>query len=122
MSLAIIRLFLGGIVQKLVQWLSHRSFWQLAFMAALLFGGIQTFRVKAEQRHTHKIETQLSKATAELNRLRAESKAQQAEVAKTVDHYITVEKPVIRKQVERIETAPLPGGCKTPQAVLEAGV
>ena len=64
MSLALIRLFLGSALKKLIAWLSHRSFWQLMFGAALLFAGVQTVRVWAEQRHAHKVEAQLSKSKA----------------------------------------------------------
>jgi hypothetical protein len=46
------------------KWLCHRSFWQLACIALALFGAVQTIRVKAEQRHSAKVETQLSKCTA----------------------------------------------------------
>lgn len=63
-SFAIIRLLFGGALKSVIAWLSHRSFWQLACLAlgALLI--VQTIRVKAEQRHAHKVETQLSKVVA----------------------------------------------------------
>jgi hypothetical protein len=64
MSLAIIRLFLGGALKKAGAWLSHRSFWQIMFGVALLLAGIQTLRLWSEQRHAHKIEAQLSKSEA----------------------------------------------------------
>ena len=96
--------------------------WQLLCIALALFGAVQTMRVWSEQRHSAKVEKQLSETVALVNQLRAQSKQQQQTVTKTIDHYITVTKPEVRTIVQKIESAPLPGGCKTPQAVLEADV
>ena len=96
--------------------------WQLVCLALALFGAVQTVRVWSEQRHSAKVEKQLSETVALVNQLRAQSKVQQQTVTKTIDHYITVTKPEVRTIVQKIESAPLPGGCKTPQAVLEADV
>lgn len=60
MSLALIRLFLSGALKKL----AGLNIWQLLLIAALIFGGVQTLRLKAEQRHAHKVEAQLSKSEA----------------------------------------------------------
>ena len=96
--------------------------WQLVCLALALFGAVQTMRVWSEQRHSAKVEKQLSETVALVNQLRAQSKQQQQTVTKTIDHYITVTKPEVRTIVQKIESAPLPGGCKTPQAVLDADV
>ena len=96
--------------------------WQLVCLALALFGAVQTVRVWSEQRHGAKVEKQLSETVALVNQLRAQSKQQQQTVTKTIDHYITVTKPEVRTIVQKIESAPLPGGCKTPQAVLDADV
>ena len=115
-------LALGALLKRFGSWLGSLNVWQLLLIVALLFGGLQTLRLKAEQRHSAKVEAQLSKATTALNQLRSESRVQQKTVTKQIDHYITVEKPVIRDRIREIEAAPLPGGCKTPQAVLDADV
>ena len=94
--------------------------WQLVCLALALFGAVQTVRVWSEQRHGAKVEKQLGETVALVNQLRAQSKQQQQTVTKTIDHYITVTKPEVRTIVQKIESAPLPGGCKTPQAVMEA--
>ena len=96
--------------------------WQLVCLALALFGAVQTVRVWSEQRHSAKVEKQLSETVALVNQLRAQSKQQQQTVTKTIDHYITVTKPEVRTIVQKIESAPLPGSCKTPQAVLDADV
>ena len=111
-------LFLGGMLKKL----GSLNVWQLLCIALALFGAVQTIRVKTEQRHNAKVEQQLSRATDLINRLREESKKQQAEVGKVVDRYVTVTKPEVRERVRVIESAPLKGGCQTPDAVMEAGV
>ena len=94
--------------------------WQLVCLALALFGAVQTVRVWSEQRHGAKVEKQLGETVALVNQLRAQSKVQQQTVTKTIDHYVTVTKPEVRTIVQKIESAPLPGGCKTPDAVLRA--
>jgi hypothetical protein len=118
MSLALIHMFLGGMLKKL----GNLNVWQLLCIALALFGAVQTIRVKTEQRHARKVEAQLSKATDLINRLREESKKNQAEVGKVVDRYVTVTKPEVRERVRVIESAPLPGGCRSPKEVLDADV
>lgn len=94
--------------------------WQFLLIVALLFAGLQTLRLKAEQRHGAKVEAQLLKATSQLEKLSAQSKSQQKEVTKVVDHYVTVTKPVVKREVEKIEAAPLKPGCQTPDLVMSA--
>ena len=96
--------------------------WQLVCLALALFGAVQTVRVWSEQRHSAKVEKQLSETVALVNQLRAQSKQQQGEVTKVITRYQTVTKPEVRTIVQKIESAPLPGGCKTPQEVLDADV
>lgn len=122
MSWALIGLRLMGFGKAVLAWLSRRSLAELACIALMLFAGWAYLGKLTEQRHANHLQTQLNSALGELNRLREQSKAQQKEVGRTVDHYITVEKPVIRKEVERIESAPLPGNCRTPDAVRNADV
>ena len=96
--------------------------WQLVCLALALFGAVQTMRVWSEQRHSQKVEKQLSETVALVNQLRAQSKQQQRTLTKTIDHYITVTKPEVRTIVQKIESAPLKGGCQTPDAVMSADV
>ena len=96
--------------------------WQLVCLALALFGAVQTVRVWSEQRHSAKVEKQLSETVALVNQLRAQSKQQQQTVTKTIDHYITVTKPEVRTIVQKIESAPLPGNCRDPQEVIDADI
>lgn len=45
-------------------WLGNLKFWQVVCLALAVFGGIQTMRVWAEQRHSAKVEKQLAKCDA----------------------------------------------------------
>jgi hypothetical protein len=104
-----LRAFLGGVGK----FLSSLSFWQIMFGAALILAGWQYIGKRAEQRHSQRVEAQLSKAIAL-------SKVKQEQNKQIVERYIAVEKPVIRERVREIENAPLPGNCKTPEAILRA--
>src|SRR6185503_12763049 len=114
--------FVKRVGTSVITFLGKLNGWQLLCIALALFGAVQTVRVWSEQRHSAKVEKQLSETVALVNQLRAQSKQQQQTVTKTIDHYITVTKPEVRTIAQKIEAAPLPGGCKTPQAVLDADV
>jgi hypothetical protein len=121
MSWLALKLLFGGALKSVVAWLSHRSFWQLVCMALALLLIVQTIRVHAEQRHSRKVESQLSKATAELQRISSNKNTQQIVTREKI-------KVVLQKQVEagerarKIEQAPLPGNCRSPKQVLDADI
>ena len=96
------------------------------FMGACGLLAFLWLRAEGESRHWHKQSDRYEKLyNADhntLGALRKESKRQQAEVGKVVDRYVTVTKPEVRERVRVIESAPLKGGCQTPDAVMEAGV
>ena len=117
-ALIAIRAFFGGALK----WLGGLNGWQLLCIALAIFGAVQTIRLATEQRHARKIETQLVKCTDAQRKLAEQSKAQQKDVARVIDHYVTVEKPVVQRVVERIESAPLPGNCKTPAPIMELDI
>ena len=107
--------------------LSHASAWQLiAMVCALAAAGEYV-----SARHCHKVadrelddlikvEKQRDAFKSAISLLAGESKQQQQATTKTIDHYITVTKPGLIRERVKIETAPLPGNCKTPDAVLQA--
>lgn len=64
MTMLALRLLLSGWASKIWAWLCHRSFWQLMFGAALILVGWEYLGKRSEQRHAHKVESQLSKCTA----------------------------------------------------------
>jgi hypothetical protein len=106
-----LRAFLGGIGK----FLAGLKFWQIVSLALLVAVGIQTMRLGSEKRHSAKLSAQITKMVAA-------SKAKQDQTKQIVDHYITVEKPVIRERVREIENAPLPGGCRTPDIILNSDI
>lgn len=119
MSLALIRLLLGNAFSKAAAWLSHRSFWQIMFGAALLVAGVQTMRLWSEQRHARKVEEQLSKTTAELNRISSTRNTQK----QTTGENIKVVTRVIHdadQKARAVESAPPAPDCRTKPEVLDA--
>ena len=103
-------------------WLSRRSLAEIGCIVLLILCLIELNARFMEQRHSRKVEAQLVKCSEAQRKLIEQSKVQQKQVTKVIDHYVTVEKPVIRKEVQRIETAPLKGNCQTPDLVMGADV
>jgi hypothetical protein len=103
----------------LLGWLKHATFLQVACIALALFAGIQTLRVSAEKRHSAKVEQQLARSIAELNRLTS-AKNTQRTITKT--NIVTVTKRIhdAEERAKIVETAPLPGNCKTPPEIMGA--
>jgi hypothetical protein len=119
MSWLALKLFFGGALKSVVAWLSHRSFWQIVCMALALLLIVQTIRVHAEQRHSRKVEGQLSKTTAELQRISSKRNEQQI-VTREKIKIVTQHIHDADGKARVIEQAPLPGNCKTPPAILQA--
>jgi hypothetical protein len=118
----LIKALLSGWLGKAWSFLCHRSFWQLTTMAAVALFMVQHFELAHERKNAAAYQAQAVNYKRQIETLQAQSKVQQVEVAKTVDHYITVEKPVVRTIVQKIESAPLPGNCGTPKEVRDADV
>jgi hypothetical protein len=70
--------FLKRVGTGVITWLSHRSFCQLVALALSAILVLQHFALKAEQRHSQKVEQQLGKATAELTRVDREAREAEA--------------------------------------------
>jgi hypothetical protein len=121
MSLALIRLFLGAALKKLVAWLSHRSFWQIVSMGLALLLVVQTVRVKSEQRHAHKVETQLSKAVAELNSISSKRDDQKRETAERIK-VVTQTIHDADERAKLVEKAPPAPNCRTKPEVMNADI
>ena len=99
-------LFFGAVVRKFVQWLSHRSFWQIMFGAALILAGWQYIGRRAEQRHAAKLQAQLSKCTAGREADRAAYRQAQIDAeAKNKAHVADVEAQQKRISDERLKDA-----------------
>ena len=115
----VIKAFFGGAFGKLWTWLSHRSFWQFMFGAALILAGWEYIGKRAEQRHATKVESQLSKAVAELNKISTERDTQKVV---TKNNIVTVERIIhdAEGKARVVEQAPVAPGCKTKPEVLQA--
>ena len=112
-------LILKRVGTVVITWLSHRSVLELAFMAMVAVAAIQTIRVGAEQRHSAKVERQLSKTVAQLQAISSKRNEQR----QVTTERIRVVTRTIRDadgKAKAIEQAPLPGNCKTPREVLRA--
>lgn len=121
----LLKLFFGNLVKDLgavVAFLRAHSIWLSVSGALLILCLIEFSALKLEQRHSAKLDRQLRNCAEVQRRLVEQSKAQQKQVGKVIDHYITVDRPVIRKEVQRIESAPLKGNCQTPDLVMGADV
>jgi predicted Holliday junction resolvase-like endonuclease len=94
--------------------LSHYAMIALALACVLL-----KLSLTIEQRHSAKLETQLVKANAELQRISTKRDEQKAVTRDTIEQAETVTREA-DKVAERIEAAPLPGSCKTPAIILES--
>ena len=77
MSWLAIRAILGRALSAL----SKLNLWQLLLIASLIFGAIQTVRVKAEQRHSAKVEGQISRMNAALQAEREAVRQKNAQLA-----------------------------------------
>jgi hypothetical protein len=120
LSWLVVRALLG----RALSFLGSLNVWQILLIVALLFGGIQTLRLKAEHRHSAKVEQQLSKAVGELNRITS-AKDTQRTVTKT--NIVTVTKLVhdADGRAKKVEAQPIPPTqCHgvTPSGVLQADV
>jgi outer membrane murein-binding lipoprotein Lpp len=65
-----------------LSFLGKLNIWQLLLIAALLVAGVQTIRLKSEQRHSAKLQTQVSKLAQELNRISDTTHKAQADAAR----------------------------------------
>jgi hypothetical protein len=106
----------------ILKWFMELNLAQIGCIVLAIALVIDHLGLLASHRAETKTEAQLTKCSNANKKLAAQSKVEIQQVTKTVDHYITVTKPVVRKLVQQIETAPLPGHCVTPKEVLNADV
>jgi hypothetical protein len=120
----------AGIALELLRgfddWLSRRTLGEIGFIVLSCLSLFLLFRCDhwksvATQRQAQLVKCRQDKAAlqSQLDTLGRESKRKQQTVTKVIDHYLTVVKPEVRTRVEKILTAPLPGNCRTPDAVLQ---
>jgi hypothetical protein len=108
-----------AIAKRAGAWLGSLNIWQLACIGLALFAGVQTLRLGAEQRHAHKVEAQLSKAVEKLNAI-SSKRDEQGKITAQRIRVVTRTIHDAEGRAEKVEGAPLPGGCKSPSEVLQA--
>lgn len=74
---------------------------------------------KGEQRHSAKLQGQIVKLTAELERISSEKNEQRTETVKTIAKADAGNK-VAEKTARKIEAAPVKGDCSTPAEIMGA--
>jgi hypothetical protein len=75
MSWLVIRAILG----RALSFLGKLNLWQLGCIALALFAGVQTLRLAAETRHSHKVEAQAQKLSQELLQIRDNARKAEAD-------------------------------------------
>jgi hypothetical protein len=112
-------LTLLGFGKAVVRWLSKRSLAELACIALALVCVFEFVALKAEKRHSARLQTQVTKLSAQLKAISTARDNQKAVTAKTVEHV----KERVKQADDRakvVEQAPLVGGCKTPKEILQS--
>ena len=115
----VLRAFLGGAVQKLVQWLSHRSFWQLVCMGLACVIVVQHFTLVRERKNEAAYLKQRDGYKAQLDAISTKRDQQKVVTKRNIE---TVTKIVhdADTRAKVVETAPPAVGCKTKPEVLQA--
>jgi len=119
MSWLALRLFFGGAVRKLVQWLSHRSFWQLVCMGLACIIVAQHFTLVHERKNEAAYLKQRDGYKTQLDAI-STKRNQQKIVTKTNIETVTKIVHDADEKAKAVETAPPAAGCKTNQAVMGA--
>jgi hypothetical protein len=112
-------LTLLGFGRGIIGWLSKRSLAELASLALALVCVVEFIALKAEKRHSSKLQAQIVKLDAQLRAITT-AKNEQKQVTK--GNIVKAEEGRKKADVvaKRIEQAPLPGNCATPKEILEA--
>jgi hypothetical protein len=92
---------------------------QIALIALAALCLFLKLSLASEQRHSAKLQGQVVKLTAELQRISTAKDEQRVETVKTIAKADAGNKAA-DKVADRIEAAPLPGNCKTPATIMGA--
>jgi poly(3-hydroxyalkanoate) synthetase len=89
------------------------NIWKLASGGLLFVCLMLGLKLAIETRHGNKVEGQLAKATAELQRISTAKNEQKTETGKNIAQ--ANERIVyVDRYIAKLETRPLPGNCQTP--------
>jgi hypothetical protein len=84
------------------------NIWKLASGGLLFVCLMLGLKLAIETRHGNKVEGQLAKATAELQRI-SPAKTEHKNIAQANERIVYVD-----RYIAKLETRPLPGNCQTP--------
>lgn len=113
---------LGGVrsgFTALFGWLSRRSMSEIGCIVLGIVALIAVLNARAEKRHSAKLQAQIVKLTDQINKITS-AKSEQRTVTKTRIIEATRIVHDADKRAKVIESAPLPGNCKTPPQILGA--
>jgi hypothetical protein len=116
-----IGLWFMGVGKAALAWLSRRSLVEMACLALGLICFVQFTALRMEKRHSAKVEAQLVKCE---QARKAMSDARNVQKAETRERIKVVTRTIKESddKAKAIETAPLPGNCKTPKEILDADI
>lgn len=108
-----LKLFAGNALSAVWRFLRHASLWQLIALGLAVFALVQHFQLAGERRHSAKVEAQLAKVTAQLQRISTARNDQRVVTQRTVAQ-VTQGQERVRTVVKAIHDAPNPPDCRTP--------
>ena len=120
--IASVGLFLLGGARSLFKWLLSLPWYEIVILALSLVCVVEYGLLHGERSHARKLDARLHTCLIVQQNLIDQSKQKQKIITQDVNHYIKVEKPIIQKEVQRIETAPIVVPGKTPKEVLDADI
>jgi hypothetical protein len=106
-------------MSAVLSWLSRRSVAELACIVLFVVAAFLDISLQAEKRHSARLQTQVTKLSAQLKAISTARDNQKAVTAKTVEHV----KERVKQADDRakvVEQAPLNGKCETPKEILQA--
>jgi hypothetical protein len=110
-----------SVLTAVLTWLSRRSLAELCLIALAVYTLCIQVALLGERRHAAKLQTQVTNLSVQLQRISDARKTQQI-VTREKIKIVTQRIHDADGKAKVIEQAPLPGGCKSPQAVMDADI
>jgi hypothetical protein len=96
------------------RFLSHLKFWQAVCLGLLCVIVAQHFTLAGERRHSAKVEAQLAKSQAELQRITT-ARSHQKDISQHTVAQVIQGQERVKTVVKTIHDAPNPPDCRTPE-------
>jgi cob(I)alamin adenosyltransferase len=97
------------------------ALWKWLFGGSLFLCIMLGIGLQIEKRHSHKLNDRVVSLTNELNRI-STAKNEQKVITQEKIKVVTRTIREAEKRAEKVEQAPLPGQCRTPDEVLKADI